>query len=268
MHHDFHWVLVATKFLTGKFYSLYVKESESRVESEILERPESDVLPPTPPPWLQGGRFTHRFVFIIFVYYVKKKNDYYRLVARRGVRARSCVWGYSSSSMRRSLEFIGIAIWARKKSSSLNPGSFFESTLLTGWGTAATARCVSQQNIQNIFASQKIVTFCSFFPQALQYLQKVCNHPLFVLTSSHPHYTRFMTQLKSSSTSLHDIKHAAKLPALKQLLLDCGIGGKRLCALCLETIKVVKDAFFFSRRLGNKKMSCWFAAAEYIAGKF
>nr|CAB3226362.1 TATA-binding protein-associated factor 172 [Phallusia mammillata] len=60
--------------------------------------------------------------------------------------------------------------------------------------------------------------------QALQYLQKVCNHPCFVLSPSHPHYKRFMTQLKSSGSSLHDIKHATKLPSLKQLLLDCGIG--------------------------------------------
>jgi len=36
VHHDFQWVLVATKFLTAKLHSLYVKESES----EILERSE------------------------------------------------------------------------------------------------------------------------------------------------------------------------------------------------------------------------------------
>ena len=33
-------------FLTAKFHSLCVKESES----EILERSESDILPPTPQP--------------------------------------------------------------------------------------------------------------------------------------------------------------------------------------------------------------------------
>uniref|UniRef100_F6SWL4 TATA-binding protein-associated factor 172 n=1 Tax=Ciona intestinalis TaxID=7719 RepID=F6SWL4_CIOIN len=60
--------------------------------------------------------------------------------------------------------------------------------------------------------------------QALQYLQKVCNHPLFVLTPSHPQYNAIMTQLKKSKTSLHDVKHASKLTALQQLLLDCGIG--------------------------------------------
>jgi len=33
VHHDFHWLLIATKLLTAKLHSLYVKESES----EILE---------------------------------------------------------------------------------------------------------------------------------------------------------------------------------------------------------------------------------------
>jgi len=50
VYHDFHWVLVAIKLLTGKLHSLYVKESES----EILERSEleSDILPPVPQPWV------------------------------------------------------------------------------------------------------------------------------------------------------------------------------------------------------------------------
>ena len=37
LYRDFHWVFVATKFLTAKLYSLYVKESE------ILERSESEI---------------------------------------------------------------------------------------------------------------------------------------------------------------------------------------------------------------------------------
>jgi len=43
-------VLVATKLLTAKLHSLYVKE----LELEILERSEleSDILPPTPEPWM------------------------------------------------------------------------------------------------------------------------------------------------------------------------------------------------------------------------
>jgi len=50
VYYDFHWVLVATKLLKAKLHSLYVKE----LESEILERSEleSDILPPTPQPWM------------------------------------------------------------------------------------------------------------------------------------------------------------------------------------------------------------------------
>jgi len=50
VHHDFHWLLVATKLLTAKLHSRYVKEPESM--SEVLERSElelkSDILLPTP----------------------------------------------------------------------------------------------------------------------------------------------------------------------------------------------------------------------------
>ncbi|XP_063825309.1 TATA-binding protein-associated factor 172 [Ostrinia nubilalis] len=60
--------------------------------------------------------------------------------------------------------------------------------------------------------------------QALHYLQNVCNHPKLVLTGDHPEAARVAQQLAAQNSSLHDIHHAAKLPALKQLLLDCGIG--------------------------------------------
>lgn len=61
--------------------------------------------------------------------------------------------------------------------------------------------------------------------QALQYLRKVCNHPKLVLKPQHPEYERVTAQLKECSSSLSDVTHSAKLPALKQLLLDCGIGA-------------------------------------------
>lgn len=60
--------------------------------------------------------------------------------------------------------------------------------------------------------------------QALRYLQNVCNHPKLVLTPQHPQYSHILNQITESKSSLTDIQHAAKLPALKQLLLDCGIG--------------------------------------------
>uniref|UniRef100_A0A0K2V3X8 BTAF1 RNA polymerase II, BTFIID transcription factorassociated, 170kDa [Alligator mississippiensis] n=1 Tax=Lepeophtheirus salmonis TaxID=72036 RepID=A0A0K2V3X8_LEPSM len=47
--------------------------------------------------------------------------------------------------------------------------------------------------------------------QALQYLRKVCNHPKLVSN-------------ELSVTQSQDISVAAKLPALKELLLECGIG--------------------------------------------
>lgn len=60
--------------------------------------------------------------------------------------------------------------------------------------------------------------------QALRYLQNVCNHPKLVLKPHHPEYNNIMSDLSRNNTSLNDIEHSAKLPALKQLLLDCGIG--------------------------------------------
>ncbi|KAH9489880.1 btaf1 RNA polymerase II, B-TFIID transcription factor-associated, 170kDa [Bulinus truncatus] len=60
--------------------------------------------------------------------------------------------------------------------------------------------------------------------QALQYLRKVCNHPALVLNQSHPKYKEMMASLVLQGTNLHDISHAPKLTALKQLLIDCGIG--------------------------------------------
>lgn len=60
--------------------------------------------------------------------------------------------------------------------------------------------------------------------QALRYLQNVCNHPKLVLSPRHPEYDKIVMQLKQQNSTMADIQHAAKLPALKQLLLDCGIG--------------------------------------------
>eukprot|EP00052_Salpingoeca_macrocollata_P027428 m.260540 g.260540 ORF g.260540 m.260540 type:complete len:1806 (-) comp22741_c1_seq1:25-5442(-) len=60
--------------------------------------------------------------------------------------------------------------------------------------------------------------------QALQYFRSVCNHPLLVLKPQHPLYPRVMDDLASRRTTLNDIQHSTKLVALRQLLLDCGIG--------------------------------------------
>lgn len=51
--------------------------------------------------------------------------------------------------------------------------------------------------------------------QALRYLQNVCNHPKLVLTPQHPEYEKVMSKLSQQGTSMDDIQHACKLPALK-----------------------------------------------------
>ncbi|KAL3274370.1 hypothetical protein HHI36_015768 [Cryptolaemus montrouzieri] len=61
--------------------------------------------------------------------------------------------------------------------------------------------------------------------QALRYLQNVCNHPKLVLNPTHPHYHDIINKLQQGQSELDDINHSAKLPALKQLLQDCGIGS-------------------------------------------
>ncbi|KAB0793551.1 hypothetical protein PPYR_13171 [Photinus pyralis] len=83
-------------------------------------------------------------------------------------------------------------------------------TLQQSFSTGATAS--SMQGNTHIF-------------QALRYLQNVCNHPKLVLNSSHPQYSQIIAQLQQQQSLLDDINHSAKLPALKQLLQDCGIGS-------------------------------------------
>ena len=51
--------------------------------------------------------------------------------------------------------------------------------------------------------------------QALQYVRKLCNHPLLVLNPSHPKFDQVNQKLKAQGSSLHDIEHAPKLTALK-----------------------------------------------------
>lgn len=60
--------------------------------------------------------------------------------------------------------------------------------------------------------------------QALQYLKNVCNHPKLVLSEKHSQFKDIKKYLEASKSSLDDITHSSKLKALKQLLVDCGIG--------------------------------------------
>ncbi|OBA27152.1 hypothetical protein HANVADRAFT_52460 [Hanseniaspora valbyensis NRRL Y-1626] len=62
--------------------------------------------------------------------------------------------------------------------------------------------------------------------QALQYMRKLCNHPSLILTPSHPQYNKISQQLAAERSTIKDIKHAPKLQALRNLLMECGIGVK------------------------------------------
>ncbi|KAF5391880.1 hypothetical protein D9757_001832 [Collybiopsis confluens] len=60
--------------------------------------------------------------------------------------------------------------------------------------------------------------------QSLQYLRKLCNHPALVLKDPEA-VDIALEKVGKKSEGLSDIQHAPKLLALRQLLLDCGIGG-------------------------------------------
>ncbi|OTA60029.1 hypothetical protein K449DRAFT_397105 [Hypoxylon sp. EC38] len=60
--------------------------------------------------------------------------------------------------------------------------------------------------------------------QALQYMRKLCNSPALVMTPSNKLYEDTQRFLAKQGTSIEDPVHAPKLTALKDLLVDCGIG--------------------------------------------
>ena len=60
--------------------------------------------------------------------------------------------------------------------------------------------------------------------QALQYMRKLCNSPSLVVREENKSYESVTTWLAARNSSLKDISHAPKLTALRDLLVDCGIG--------------------------------------------
>ena len=60
--------------------------------------------------------------------------------------------------------------------------------------------------------------------QALQYMRKLCNSPSLVVKEGHKQYDAIQSQLTKQHSHLKDIAHAPKLTALRDLLVDCGIG--------------------------------------------
>ncbi|KAK0362778.1 TATA-binding protein-associated factor mot1 [Friedmanniomyces endolithicus] len=60
--------------------------------------------------------------------------------------------------------------------------------------------------------------------QALQYMRKLCNSPALVMKEGHKQYAATQAMLAKDGTNLRDPKHAPKITALRDLLVDCGIG--------------------------------------------
>lgn len=60
--------------------------------------------------------------------------------------------------------------------------------------------------------------------QALQYMRKLCNSPSMVMKEGHKQYAAIQAHLARTNSSLTDPIHAPKLTALRDLLVDCGIG--------------------------------------------
>ncbi|KAL9101790.1 MAG: hypothetical protein Q9163_002986 [Psora crenata] len=60
--------------------------------------------------------------------------------------------------------------------------------------------------------------------QALQYMRKLCNSPALVVKEDHKQYSAIQSSLARQNSSLRDPAHAPKLTALRDLLIDCGIG--------------------------------------------
>lgn len=60
--------------------------------------------------------------------------------------------------------------------------------------------------------------------QALQYLRKLCSHPLLVLEDKRQAARHADAIAQSGSKDLHELQHAPKLQALRDILEECGIG--------------------------------------------
>ncbi|KAL1974098.1 hypothetical protein VTN31DRAFT_5658 [Thermomyces dupontii] len=61
--------------------------------------------------------------------------------------------------------------------------------------------------------------------QALQYMRRLCNSPALVMKEGHKQYDEVQRWLAARNSHIRDIAHAPKLTALRDLLLECGIGA-------------------------------------------
>ncbi|PGH30169.1 TATA-binding protein-associated factor [[Emmonsia] crescens] len=60
--------------------------------------------------------------------------------------------------------------------------------------------------------------------QALQYMRRLCNSPALVVKETHKRYDEIQKSLAVKNSHIRDVAHAPKLTALRDLLVDCGIG--------------------------------------------
>ncbi|KAE8149633.1 hypothetical protein BDV25DRAFT_124380 [Aspergillus avenaceus] len=60
--------------------------------------------------------------------------------------------------------------------------------------------------------------------QALQYMRRLCNSPALVVKEGHKQYNEVQQYLTAKNSYVRDVAHAPKLSALRDLMLDCGIG--------------------------------------------
>lgn len=60
--------------------------------------------------------------------------------------------------------------------------------------------------------------------QALQYMRRLCNSPALVIKEGHKQYSDVQRWLANKNSNIRDLSHAPKLTALRDLLIDCGIG--------------------------------------------
>lgn len=60
--------------------------------------------------------------------------------------------------------------------------------------------------------------------QALQYMRRLCNSPALVIKEGHKKFNEVQSYLAAKHSYIRDVSHAPKLSALRDLLLDCGIG--------------------------------------------
>ncbi|KAJ5818637.1 hypothetical protein N7474_004228 [Penicillium riverlandense] len=60
--------------------------------------------------------------------------------------------------------------------------------------------------------------------QALQYMRRLCNSPALVVKDGHKQFDEVQNFLTAKKSNIRDVSHAPKLSALRDLLIDCGIG--------------------------------------------